>query len=249
MWRWIMRAALSVLPVAVAIALLMRGGAAAAPQCISDEEVELVRARPADAARVFAGCEAEVRDMLEEVSMPTDDDSLRAVFAAALAYRFAPYRPATSLSFAELRADDGLQCQGLALLAGYLYEAAGGASDRLRVVGLDGLTPPVNHVQVSVGEMILDPTTGDVAHVSFADARQGVRAQAILDISDPGRPDSYRDEGGGEAFRETVQAAMTEGRYPDATVLYSYSMADWDSVLAGYGIDREGIRVPTEVPS
>jgi hypothetical protein len=159
------------------------------------------------------------------------------VFASIASHRFAPYAQSNAMSYRELRDEPALDCDNYAYLALYIYEDSGGDPTRFRLHGFDGGTLG-NHAQVWVADVMTDPTTGIAAHVGYEDAMAGLPATAILDTS-------VRDVAPG--YRARIVQVVTDGLYPESSVLYDRSVDDWYEMLAMVGLaGREDAR-PWEV--
>ena len=189
------------------------GGACASSSkldtCLNPARVEAVRADPTHAGAVFRACRAAVRADARGAGIPTGDQQLRAVFAAAIANRFAPYGNSVALRLDDLVDEPRLDCDNYVALTYHLYRAAGGTGD-VDIVGWDG-GPVGNHAELIVDGVLLDPTIGVAAEADLRSLLAGEPVRSRLDLE---------GERALPEYRRRVLAAMDSGGYGRRDLLY-----------------------------
>jgi hypothetical protein len=198
--------------------------------------VAAVREDLARATRVFGACRAAIARELRASGISPQGEAPRAVFAMALAHRFAPYGPASSVRLADLLRYDVLDCDNYIALAFHLYRRAGGRAP-VQFVGWEGGRVG-NHAQMWVEGMLLDPTLGIATPLPLRRLLAGGHAERFADLSSqPPVP----------GYRERVVGALREGAYRRRDLLYWADELKW-FIGAGRLLDFDGELRSTGLP-
>jgi hypothetical protein len=160
-----------------------------------------------------------------KINQPLSTNDLKAVFSMFMSHALAPYGHSSKSHLFDLLTERQLDCDNYGLLAGHLYEVLAGSTytEDWALVGFDKGAVG-NHAQIAyhsaTNDMILDPTTGLVAFVSYTDLMNG---KALTDdkvhslylyIDDPRQPVSLRN------YHWKIQNALTDGLYKASDYLY-----------------------------
>lgn len=190
--------------------------------CITPEVIEDVRTSVHHAVHAFEACQPELASKLAHLRLSLRQE--KAVFAAILAESMAPYGTSVSMKLEDLLHDKQMDCDNYALLTGYFAREFGITT--LSFAGFDGGAIG-NHAQLFLsdpgGDLLLDPTIGLVARVSYNALVQGkaVSASQIAVFR------QHRDLAI-DAFAQKVSGAVLAGRYLPSDLLYFFhSLADY----------------------
>lgn len=186
--------------------------------CLTPAIISAVRADPAtETQAAFDACISELSS--ETVALQLTDVEARLTFASILAHAMAPYGGSTSMSLADLLADNELDCDNYARLLGHLASFLTPDAANLHFAGFDHGAVG-NHVQVFLGNerLLLDPTIGLVARVSY----DALLAGAPVDAS---QVFIFRQHNDGRLvfFEAMVWDAIVNGSYAPSDVIYYYS--------------------------
>lgn len=196
--------------------------------CLTDAQVNGVRADPSTVSTLFAGCRAELAQRLPGFSDLSEAEWF-VVFLTYLSYSSAPYGDSSASTLAELLTTPTAHCYTYALLVTRLFEKYGGAYKkqvRLSMVGFQGQVIG-NHVQLFLRHpsgrgLLLDPTVSLVARARF----DGVLSGTPISPSDiaffPWRWDDDRTY-----YGNLVVSALTNGfGYRTSDMMYFYESRD-----------------------
>jgi hypothetical protein len=190
--------------------------------CITPEQVAAVRSDVHQVVPAFDACRAELDRKLASLALGEEQE--QAAFAAILAQSMAPYGSSTSMKLEDLLRDKAMACDNYALLAGYFAREFGITA--LSFAGFDGGAVG-NHAQLFLshpgGDLLLDPTTGLVARVSYNELLQGKPVPlARLAVF------RQHEDAGIDAFARQVASAVVAGRYlPSDLLYYFHSLPDY----------------------
>jgi hypothetical protein len=196
--------------------------------CLTPDRVDALREDPARTARVFEACRSAVAFDTRPSGIPRTEDAMRAVFATALAHRFAPYGTSTAISLEDLVREPALDCDNYIALAHHLYRQVGG-TEEVQILGWDGGAVG-NHAQIWIGDLLLDPTLGIAAVLPLERLFAGRPLRRLVDLSaQPTMPE----------YREWVVGSLERGEYEPGDILY---WTDRFSAFATAGglVDLEG---------
>lgn len=207
---------------AVVGALLLMGETASAEvrtvdfPCV-ESYVEAIREHPANQTRkAFDACQGEI-----ETAVPFAVSRLKqkAVLTHVVAYEMAPYGPSTQSDLRGLLAERFLNCGSYGVLAYRLHRATWGKREAREYVqaGWDH-GPFGNHAQTMVSGLLIDPTIGAVARVSYRELLAGKRVGKVLSFEG-------RDEL--QEFRANVLGALLNGEYRREYALYRGTIASY----------------------
>jgi hypothetical protein len=178
-------------------------------------------------------CAAELAVAVDDWNLgPIERDAILATFVA---YHVAPYGPSVAVTFDKLMTETGLDCDNYVMLTGYLFRELH-PNERLIYVGFDG-GKIGNHAQAFVtngaSSVLLDPTVGVVANISFDDLLMAHKPAASNVLVDSRNPESAV-----ATLHANVLSAVLGGGYKPSDLLYYLqsieSMISFSDHAGGY---------------
>ncbi len=183
--------------------------------CLEGLDVQREIATSAGMTGLQSRCHLELGATLADWGLTqTERDAVLATFVA---HRSAPYAGSVAVTREALVREPGLDCDNYAMLTEYLLRDLS-ENARLVFLGFDGGRVG-NHAQALAvrdgSALLLDPTIGVVARVSFDDLLMGkpVAASDIL-------VDARAPEPAIKGLRAKVEAALLDGAYRPSNLLY-----------------------------
>ena len=177
--------------------------------------------------RYQTACIPELRARFKKPDL--SDRFYELVLATVVAHYAVPYGKGNGRDLTSLLANESLACAGYAKLATLL-----GNGGEARFVGFEGGAVG-NHAQMLISidghDILLDPTIGAIAFVSYDDLMSGKSAEVHSFFS--GDPTLTR-------FNAKVLSALREGKYRPSDLLYYYENFEQFSSPSGYQFPTPG---------
>lgn len=186
--------------------------------CLPPATVQQIKQKLDDIEPAYQSCREEIGK--RAAGMHLDDKGLRVVFATITAHASAEYGSTTAYGRADLLKAENLTSIGYLLLLGHFMQALDVPSDSMRIIGFQG-GKIGNYVQgmITVGKasLLLDPTVGMVAKISFDDLLGGRTVPADRMVAaymhiDPGLKNTLSN----------VSGAVFNGQYRPSDLLYFF---------------------------
>lgn len=192
--------------------------------CLSKRRIAEVRKAPAAGIRnAYSACHAEFAS--KTASLKLTESQAKVAFLSVLAHAMAPYGNSVSLKLDDLLADKVMDCDNYIVLTGHFTRLFLGKTNvTTKFVGFDGGAVG-NHAQLIVedngDQLLLDPTIGLVAKVSFNDLLMGKSVPDERIRLFKQHPDKTLD-----TFIPKVAGAVSNGSYRPSDMLYYFPSLD-----------------------
>lgn len=193
-------------------------------QCLSESRLATIRGNPKNGViQALESCQEEINEKLK--SLQLTEAEKRIAFLSILAHSMAPYGPSRSILLKDLLRDESMDCDNYAILTGHFNSIINEKTYEINFVGFDGGAVG-NHAQLFVSSekgLLLDPTIGLVARISFDDLLRGKSLKGDEVILFRQHDDKQLD-----SFEKKVYGAILQGKYKPSDLLYFfYSLDDY----------------------
>lgn len=220
------------LGIALVLAALWTSPSRAA-ECSADDVRRAVAVAANSASQLlttFERCRASLLARDEEFFKDLDEDQIALIWSVSTAHRYRPYGSSMAFSLPDLLKEKHLDCDNYVFLTIRLFRLLRPHSKLdIDMVGWER-GPVGNHAQIVVNHdrvpLMLDPTVGLIAKISFDDLASGKKVEEddLLILS-------RRDDPPG--FRDRVRDAVLFGGYRPSHILYYFSdVDDYPTALA-----------------
>lgn len=171
----------------------------------------------------FAKCRANLISRDEDFFRDLDEDQIALIWTMSAAHRYRPYGNSMAFNLPDLVKEKQLDCDNFVFLTIRLFRLLRpGSNLDVDMVGWER-GPVGNHAQIIVNHarvpLLIDPTVGIVAKISFDDLASGKKVDDddLLMLS-------RRDDPPG--FRDRVRDALLSGGYRPSHMLYYFNNPD-----------------------
>jgi FtsZ-binding cell division protein ZapB len=205
--------------------------------CLSEDEVNLIKKNPIEINNIFQTCEQELRSKLVSIvpseSYPSlNQNDIYIIFVTIVAYQLAPYGDTPHFSKIEDLLDAyTLDCSGYTLLVGYMatLRKENLVDIDMHFVGWQS-SAIGNHVQIFFNDhqsginLLLDPTIALIAVTTFDQVASGkpIDSYNMADFSSRATPYSRVNQEIVITYSQVVINALIRGEIKPSDLLYYY---------------------------